>query len=164
MLLLLWWCIAWHDGFQCPTVRLLMGSLLKCMHAGVGASAPLPLCPHPSSHNNAALLPAHACCMCVNAAQVVVTGAGGRTGGLITKQLLADKERFSSIKATVRSKKSPPSQLLSAGLTDGDVIEFDLAAAAAAAEGAAAAEQEEQNMQRLKDALKDADTLVICTR
>jgi hypothetical protein len=97
---------------------------------------------------------------------VVVTGAGGRTGGLITKQLLADKEKFSSVKGTVRSKKSPPSQLLSAGLTDDDVIEFDLAAAAAAAaEGAAAAAgQEEPNTQRLKGALKDADTLVICTR
>lgn len=94
-----------------------------------------------------------------------MTGAGGRTGGLITKQLLADKEKFSSIKATVRSKKVPPSQLLSAGLTDDDVIEFDLAAAAAAAEGAAAAaEQEEPNTQRLKEALKDADALVICTR
>jgi uncharacterized protein YbjT (DUF2867 family) len=98
--------------------------------------------------------------------QVVVTGAGGRTGGLITKLLLADKDKFSSIKATVRSKKVAPSQLLSAGLTDDDVIEFDLAAAAAAAEGtaAAAAEQEEPNTQRLKEALKDADALVICTR
>lgn len=72
------------------------------------------------------------------------------------KQLLADTDKFSGVKATVRSKKSA-SQLLSAGLTDDDVIEFDLAAAAAAAG------QEDPNSQRLAEALKGADVLVIAT-
>lgn len=93
--------------------------------------------------------------------QVVVTGAAGRTGGLIVKNLLADKDKYTSVIGTVRSKKSA-SALLSAGLKDDDVIEFDLAAAAAAAEGAAA-EQPEPNTQRLTEALKGADVLVICT-
>ena len=96
--------------------------------------------------------------------QVVVTGAAGRTGALTIKQLLADKDKFTDIKATVRTKKSA-SQLLSAGLKDDDIIEFDLSAAAAAAAAAdgASAEQQEPNTQRLADAVKGADALVICT-
>lgn len=81
------------------------------------------------------------------------------------KQLLSDKDKYSTVKATVRSKKTA-SALLSAGLTDEDVIEFDLAAAAAAAaegEAASAAEGAEANTARLTEALKGADVLVICT-
>jgi hypothetical protein len=79
------------------------------------------------------------------------------------KQLLSDKDKYDTVKATVRSKKTA-SALLSAGLEDDDVIEFDLAAAAAAAEGAAAAAQStEANTARLIEALKGADVLVICT-
>jgi hypothetical protein len=92
----------------------------------------------------------------------VVTGAAGRTGALTVKQLLADKEKFTDIKATVRTKKSA-SQLLSAGLKDDDIIEFDLSAAAAAAADSTSAEQQEPNTQRLADAVKGADALVICT-
>lgn len=92
-----------------------------------------------------------------------MTGAAGRTGALAVKQLLADKEKFDDIKATVRTKKSA-SQLLSAGLKDDDIVEFDLAAAAIAAEGeGASAEQGEPNTQRLAEAVKGADALVICT-
>jgi uncharacterized protein YbjT (DUF2867 family) len=92
---------------------------------------------------------------------VVVTGAGGRTGGLIVKQLLEDKQKFSSVKATVRSKKvaGPLSSLL----PDEDIIEFDLAAAAAGASAAAAADQPEPSTKRLQEALQDADVLVVAT-
>jgi hypothetical protein len=109
--------------------------------------------------------PCRCCFVVLLLLQVVVTGEGGRTGGLIVKQLLSDKDKYSTVNATVRSKKTA-SALLSAGLADEDVIEFDLAAAAAAAEGAAAAaaaEGAEANTARLAEALKGADVLVICT-
>lgn len=93
--------------------------------------------------------------------QVVVTGAAGRTGGLIVQQLLADKEKFNSIKATVRAKKSATA-LLSAGLPEPDIVEFDLAAAAAAVSSEAGAGVE-PNTARLAEALQGADALVICT-
>lgn len=89
-----------------------------------------------------------------------MTGAGGRTGGLIVKQLLADKEKFTSVKATMRSKKGA-APLIAAGLTDADVLEFDLAAAAAAS--SSSADSAEPNTQRLQEALKDADALVVAT-
>lgn len=91
-----------------------------------------------------------------------MTGAAGRTGGLIVQQLLTDKEKFNSIKATVRAKKSATA-LLSAGLTEPDIVEFDLAAAAAAAASSEAGAAAEPNTARLAEALQGADALVICT-
>lgn len=91
----------------------------------------------------------------------MVTGAGGRTGGLIVKKLLEDKERIQSVKGTVRSKKAPlPKQLADAGLTEADVIEFDLAAAAEAANSSIKANTAAAD---LVEALPDADVLVIVT-
>lgn len=115
----------------------------------------------PSRHLSLLLMPALFLLLATAIGQVVVTGAGGRTGGLIVKQLLADKEKYSSIVATVRTKKSA-SQLIAAGLADDNAIEFDLAAAAAAAEGGAS-DQPEPNTQRLEEALKGADVLIIAT-
>jgi len=43
--------------------------------------------------------------MAASTPTVVVTGAGGKTGGLIMDQLLADKEHFAA-RAVVRSPKS----------------------------------------------------------
>jgi hypothetical protein len=83
--------------------------------------------------------------------QVVVTGAGGRTGSLVVKKLLEQPNAFSPI-ATVRSKGNA-GKLTSEGLPESAVVEFDLAAAAAA--GAAPP--------GLSAALKGADALVIAT-
>jgi hypothetical protein len=89
---------------------------------------------------------------------VVVTGAGGRTGGLIIKQLLSDPTRFTSVIGTVRSKAAAKV----AGLPEGDVVEVDLAAAAAEA---ATASDVRSNAAAagLLEALQGADALVICT-
>jgi hypothetical protein len=84
-------------------------------------------------------------------AQVVVTGAGGRTGKLVVKKLLAQPDKFMPI-ATVRSKSSA-GKLTSEGLPESALVEFDLAAAAAAGTAPAA----------LTAALQDADALVIAT-
>jgi dihydrodipicolinate reductase len=87
---------------------------------------------------------------------VVVSGAGGRTGQLVVKKLLEQKDNFSVV-ATVRSKGSA-GKLTSAGLPESNLVEFDLAAAAAAAgstSNAAAA--------GLAAALQGADALVIAT-
>lgn len=83
--------------------------------------------------------------------QVVVTGAGGRTGKLVVKKLLAQPDKFTPI-ATVRSK-SNAGKLTSEGLPESALVEFDLAAAAAA--GSAPAD--------LQAALQGADALVIAT-
>lgn len=92
-----------------------------------------------------------------------MTGAAGRTGALIIKQLLSDRQKYSDIKATVRSRKSA-GQLLSAGLIDSDIFEFDLAAAAASSAAAdAGGAPAEPNTQRLQEALQGADVLIICT-
>lgn len=72
------------------------------------------------------------------------------------KKLLAQKDRFNTV-ATVRSKSSG-SKLVSTGIPESALVEFDLAAAAAAADGApspAAA--------GLSAALQDADALIIAT-
>ena len=71
-------------------------------------------------------LPPNACAW----PQVVVTGAGGRTGALVVKKLLERKDKFDTI-ATVRSKSSG-SKLVASGLPESALFEFDLAAAAAA--------------------------------
>jgi uncharacterized protein YbjT (DUF2867 family) len=84
-------------------------------------------------------------------AQVVVTGAGGRTGKLVVKKLLEQHSTYSVV-ATVRSKSSA-GKLTSEGLPESNLVEFDLAAAAAA--GAAPA--------GLTAALQGADALVIAT-
>lgn len=82
--------------------------------------------------------------------QVVVTGAGGRTGALIVNKLLEQPETFSVV-ATVRSKQNA-GKLTSAGLPESSLVEFDLATAAAAGSSSS-----------LAAALQDADALVIAT-
>lgn len=82
--------------------------------------------------------------------QVVVTGAGGRTGKLVVKKLLAQPDSFTPI-ATVRSKSSQ--KLTGEGLPESALVEFDLAAAAAAGSVPAG----------LASALQGADALVIAT-
>lgn len=91
--------------------------------------------------------------------QIVVTGAGGRTGGLIVKKLLEEPNKYKVI-GTVRSKAASCKATTALGLSDTDVVDFDLGAAAAAANGdissnGAAAE--------LLSALQGADALIICT-
>ena len=86
--------------------------------------------------------------------QVVVTGAGGRTGGLIVKQLLEQKDKFTTVVGTVRSKASAKLE----GLDDDHIVEFDLAAAAAAADDAS-----NPAAAALAAALQGADALVIAT-
>lgn len=83
--------------------------------------------------------------------QVVVTGAGGRTGKLVVKKLLAQPDTFTPI-ATVRSKGSA-GKLTAEGLPESALVEFDLAAAAAAGVAPPA----------LAAALQGADALVIAT-
>jgi NAD(P)-dependent dehydrogenase (short-subunit alcohol dehydrogenase family) len=83
--------------------------------------------------------------------QVVVTGAGGRTGQLIVKKLLDQKDQFTAL-ATVRSKSSG-NRLLADGLPESSLIEFDLATAAA--DGSTPAS--------LTAALQGADALIIAT-
>lgn len=90
--------------------------------------------------------------------QVVVTGAGGRTGGLIVKKLLEEKDKFSSVTGTVRSKSSGSSKLASDGLQESSIVQFDLSAAAAAADDPANPAAAE-----LAAVLRDADVLIICT-
>ena len=85
-----------------------------------------------------------------------MTGAAGRTGALIIKELLARPEDF-SVAGTVRARASG-SKLLAAGLPEASLVEFDLAAAAAAADPAAS-----PAAAGLKAALQGADTLVIAT-
>lgn len=80
-----------------------------------------------------------------------MTGAGGRTGKLVVKKLLAQPDKFTPI-ATVRSK-SNAGKLTSEGLPESALVEFDLAAAAAA--GSVPAD--------LQAALQGADALVIAT-
>lgn len=94
--------------------------------------------------------------------QVVVTGAGGRTGALICKNILENSEQFSVV-GTVRSKKASNKATTSAGLTDDNTIEFDLAAAAAAADGDICASTAGQPASGLAAALQGAEALVICT-
>lgn len=88
--------------------------------------------------------------------QVVVTGAGGRTGALIVKKLLEQKDKYNTV-ATVRSKSSG-SKLVSSGLADSALVEFDLAAAAAAPAGASS-----PAAAGLATALQGADALIIAT-
>lgn len=80
-----------------------------------------------------------------------MTGAGGRTGKLVIKKLLAEPEYFSPV-ATVRSKSSA-GKVTSEGLPESALVEFDLAAAAAAGTAPAS----------LTAALQGADALVIAT-
>eukprot|EP00775_Hariotina_reticulata_P010886 gene10886-11040_t len=83
--------------------------------------------------------------------EVVVTGAGGRTGQLIVKKLLEQKDKFTAL-ATVRSKSSG-NKLLADGLPESSLLEFDLAAAAAAGSAPPS----------LTAALQGADALIIAT-
>jgi uncharacterized protein YbjT (DUF2867 family) len=87
--------------------------------------------------------------------QVVVTGAGGRTGGLIIKQLLEKADN--SVVGTVRSKAS--SSKLQFDAEKAQLVELDLAAAAAAA-----GEAENPAVKEFAAALQGADALVIATR
>jgi NAD(P)-dependent dehydrogenase (short-subunit alcohol dehydrogenase family) len=86
---------------------------------------------------------------------VVVTGAGGRTGGLIVKQLLEKADN--SVVGTVRSKAS--SSKLHFDAEKATLVELDLAAAAAAAN-----EADNAALKEFAAALQGADALVICTR
>ncbi|KAF8069509.1 hypothetical protein HT031_001625 [Scenedesmus sp. PABB004] len=90
--------------------------------------------------------------------KVVVTGAGGRTGGLVVQKLLEARERFDVV-ATVRSRASSGAKLTAAGLPESALVEFDVAAAAAGA-GAAA---DNPAASAFAAALAGADALVICT-
>lgn len=83
-----------------------------------------------------------------------MTGAGGRTGSLIVKKLLAQKDKYDTV-ATVRSRSSG-SKLVSGGLPESALVEFDLAAAATA--GGTSAETA-----KLTAALQGADALIIAT-
>eukprot|EP00879_Flechtneria_rotunda_P004483 GHRR01004737.1.p1 GENE.GHRR01004737.1~~GHRR01004737.1.p1 ORF type:complete len:324 (+),score=108.60 GHRR01004737.1:104-1075(+) len=103
---------------------------------------------------NAASARATVCVKC-EMKKVVVTGAGGRTGGLIVKKLIAHADKYSVV-ATVRNKKSS-SKLVSTGLPESALVEFDLAAAAAAAGASSPAAA------GLQSALQGADALVIAT-
>lgn len=89
--------------------------------------------------------------------QVVVTGAGGRTGGLIIKQLLEKADN--SVVGTVRSKAS--SSKLQFDAEKASLVELDLAAAAAAA---AADNADNPAVKEFAAALQGADALVIATR
>lgn len=91
--------------------------------------------------------------------QVVVTGAGGRTGALIVKKLLQDPDKYSVV-GTVRSKQTSSKAVAAAGLADINVVEFDLAAAAAAVDGGISTNTAAAG---LASALQDAEALVICT-
>lgn len=92
--------------------------------------------------------------------QVVVTGAGGRTGSLIVKNLLeAGSDKF-TVFGTVRSKQASSKATASAGLSDEQVVEFDLAAAAASAN---ADVSDNPAAAALLGALQGADALIICT-
>lgn len=86
--------------------------------------------------------------------KVVVTGAGGRTGGLIVKQLLEKADN--SVVGTVRSKAS--SSKLHFDAEKATLVELDLAAAAAAAN-----EADNAALKEFAAALQGADALVICT-
>eukprot|EP00882_Tetradesmus_deserticola_P001033 GHRQ01001119.1.p2 GENE.GHRQ01001119.1~~GHRQ01001119.1.p2 ORF type:complete len:282 (+),score=145.83 GHRQ01001119.1:127-972(+) len=86
--------------------------------------------------------------------KVVVTGAGGRTGGLIVKQLLETADN--SVIGTVRSKAS--SSKLQFDVEKAALIELDLAAAAAAAGTA-----DNAAVKDFAAALQGADALVIAT-
>ncbi|KAF6265324.1 isomerase [Scenedesmus sp. NREL 46B-D3] len=88
--------------------------------------------------------------------KVVVSGAGGRTGQLVVKKLLEQKDNFSVV-ATVRAKGSA-GKLTSAGLPVSSLVEFDLAAAAGTAGSASNAAAA-----GLAAALQGADALVIAT-
>jgi nucleoside-diphosphate-sugar epimerase len=87
--------------------------------------------------------------------QVVVTGAGGRTGGLIVKQLLEEADNI--VVGTVRSKAS--SSKLPFDAEKATLVELDLAAAAAAA-----GEADNAALKEFAAALQGGDALVICTR
>lgn len=91
--------------------------------------------------------------------QVVVTGAGGRTGGLIVKNLLKHPDQFSSVVGTVRPKGSGQ-KLVADGLPESNLVELDLAAAVAAA---GAGSDSNPALEAFKEALAGADTLVIAT-
>eukprot|EP00882_Tetradesmus_deserticola_P002106 GHRQ01002255.1.p1 GENE.GHRQ01002255.1~~GHRQ01002255.1.p1 ORF type:complete len:282 (+),score=141.53 GHRQ01002255.1:1169-2014(+) len=86
--------------------------------------------------------------------KVVVTGAGGRTGGLIVKQLLETADN--SVIGTVRSKAS--SSKLQFDAEKAALVELDLAAAAAAAGTA-----DNAAVKDFAAALQGADALVIAT-
>lgn len=88
--------------------------------------------------------------------KVVVTGAGGRTGGLIIKQLLEKADN--SVVGTVRSKAS--SSKLQFDAEKASLVELDLAAAAAAA---AADNADNPAVNEFAAALQGADALVIAT-
>lgn len=81
-----------------------------------------------------------------------MTGAGGKTGSLVIKRLLDQKDKFDAV-ATVRSRSSA-SKLTSSGLPESALVEFDLAAADGASSPAAAG---------LVAALQGADALIIAT-
>lgn len=87
--------------------------------------------------------------------QVVVTGAGGRTGGLIIKQLSLTAD--TSVVGTVRSKAS--SNKLQFEAEKATLVELDLAAAVAAA-----GEADNAAVKEFAAALQGADALVIATR
>ncbi|KAI8465986.1 MAG: isomerase [Monoraphidium minutum] len=99
--------------------------------------------------------------------KVVVTGAGGRTGGLAVKALLSQPDKFSSVYGTVRSKAAAGAKLATdLGLPEANIVEFDLAAAAAAAAGGgegAAGGGGGAAAAALEVALAGADALVIAT-
>lgn len=92
--------------------------------------------------------------------KVVVTGAGGKTGGLIVKKLLKQPDRFTSVVGTVRSKASAGS-LVTEGLPESSVVEFDLAAAVEAAVDSSGGGN--PALAGFTEALQGADAVVIAT-
>lgn len=91
------------------------------------------------------LLPSHYTAYCPS--QVVVTGAGGRTGGLVMKKLLERTDEFSPV-GVVRSDASAK-QLREWGATDDQIFVGDIV--------------REGGEKVLAEALEGADRLVVCT-